>query len=286
LRPAEARRAVLRWARTLDRPLPWRGERDPYRLLVSEVMLQQTQAARVAELYPRFLARFPTVEALGAADPAEVLRAWENLGYNRRALNLWRTAQAVVARGGFPRTVDELLTLPGVGAYTARAVASFAFDVDAAAVDANVRRVVSRFYGDGQPQALADRLVPPGKAATWNQAMIDLGAVVCTARDPRCGACPLREACAWNRGYRPTAAPSVRQPRFETTSRYARGRVVEALRSRPMSLAVLRRETGLPRSRVERAVASLAADQLVHVRRGAVALGPASARGRAAAGRR
>src|SRR5438445_2102602 len=135
----EIRRAVRRWAATVDRPLPWRGERDPYRLLVSEVMLQQTQASRVIEPYRRFLERFPTVESLAEADAADVLREWGSLGYNRRALNLWRTAQAIVERGGFPRTVDELEGLPGIGPYTARAVASFAFAADWGVGEAHVR---------------------------------------------------------------------------------------------------------------------------------------------------
>src|SRR5439155_5765285 len=157
----EIRRSIRRWAATLDRPLPWRGERDPYKVLVSEVMLQQTQASRVVEPYGRFLARFPSVESLAAADAADVLREWGTLGYNRRALNLWRAARAIVERGGFPRTIEELQELPGVGPYTARAVASFAFDVDCGIVEANVRHVLSRAFGASSPaQETADALVP------------------------------------------------------------------------------------------------------------------------------
>src|SRR5439155_19627021 len=126
----EIRRSIRRWAATVDRPLPWRGERDPYKVLVSEVMLQQTQASRVVEPYLRFLERFPSVASLAAADAADVLREWGTLGYNRRALNLWRAARAIVERGGFPRKIEELQELTGVGPYNARAVASFAFIVD------------------------------------------------------------------------------------------------------------------------------------------------------------
>ena len=187
-------------------------------------MLQQTQALRVV----------PHLRAVPADVPdgrrrwrrptsADVLRAWENLGYNRRALNLWRTAQAVVARGGFPRTSTSLAALPGIGPYTARAVASFAFDADVAAVDANVRRVVARLFGvcrRRDVQALADGLVPRGKAAAWNQAMIDLGAEVCRPAT-RAAECPVRRMCAWSAGVRP--------PRARETA--VRGH--HALRARP-----------------------------------------------------
>jgi A/G-specific adenine glycosylase len=263
----------------LDRPLPWRGERDPYRLLVSEVMLQQTQALRVVPHYERFLRRFPTVDALASSSSADVLRAWENLGYNRRALNLWRTAQAVVSRRAFPRTIEELQTLPGVGPYTARAVASFAFDVEVAAADVNVRRVVARFHGvlpaASEVQALADGLVPRGRAAVWNQAMIDLGAEVCRARNPRCDECPLRSSCAWSGGVRPAVVPRSKTARFEETTRYARGRIVQALRSRDgLTIAELAPRTGLGRGRLTEAIAALNADGLVSVRGSRVHLGP------------
>jgi A/G-specific adenine glycosylase len=268
LRPADVRRAVFAWASRLDRPLPWRGERDPYRLLVSEVMLQQTQALRVVPHYERFLRRFPTVQALASASSADVLRSWDNLGYNRRALNLWRTAQAVVVRGGFPRTVDELVELPGVGPYTARAVASFAFDVEVAAADVNVRRVVARLHGvvpaASEVQELADGLVPRGKAAVWNQAMIDLGAEVCRARNPRCGECPVRSSCAWANGVRPAPAPQAKTPRFEDTTRYARGRVVQVLRRVDgLTKTTLAEQSGLSRHRLDDALRTLEDDGLI-----------------------
>lgn len=284
------RRAVLAWAEGLERPLPWRGERDPYRVLVSEVMLQQTQALRVVPHYERFLAAFPTVFALAAATSADVLRAWENLGYNRRALNLWRTAQRVVELGGFPSAVDGLRALPGIGPYTARAVASFAFGVEVAATDVNVRRVIARTHGvvptDASIQDLADGLVPRGKVREWNQAMIDLGAEVCRARNPRCGECPVRTMCAWSSGVRPITRPRARSPRFEDTTRYARGRVVQALRTTgTLTLAELVSRTELDRARVIDAVATLDSDGLVSATGSRVTLG-SNARGRASARRR
>jgi len=257
----EIRRAVRRWAGTVDRPLPWRGERDPYKVLVSEVMLQQTQAGRVVGAYSRFLRRFPTVEALAAADAADVLREWGTLGYNRRALNLWRAARAIAGRGGFPRTVAELQALPGVGAYTARAVASFAFDADCGVVDANVRRVITRALGDVDLQDAADDLAPRGGSAAWNQTMIDLGALVCTARKPSCSLCPLRRWCTWT----PTPVTARRNERpFKETSRYVRGRIVAELRTGRHTVAVLRRRVGVEPPRFDDALRSLERDGLVH----------------------
>jgi A/G-specific adenine glycosylase len=268
---------VWEWTATRERPLPWRGERDPYRILVSEVMLQQTQAARVAPHYERFIARFPDIAALAGAQPGDVLLEWSNLGYPRRALNLWKAAQAIVERGSFPQRIEGLEELPGVGTYTARAIASFAFDVDVAAVDANVRRVVARFHGaDGGVQELADSLVPRAQAAAWNQAMIDLGAEVCTARAPRCECCPIRDGCAWRRGIRPAATVRRKAPRFEETARFARGRVMHALRGGSFALTRLRTVTGLEDARLRAALDDLVADGLVHRRAGRFALGPQS----------
>jgi A/G-specific adenine glycosylase len=258
--------------------LPWRGERDPYRVLVSEVMLQQTQALRVAPIYRAFIERFPTVARLACASSAEVLRAWQNLGYNRRALNLLQTAQAVSASGAFPTTVEGLRRLPGIGPYTARAVASFAFDIDTGVVDANVRRVLTRYIGvrpDADVQDLADELVPPGRSARWNQAMIDLGAEVCRARDPRCASCPLHEGCAWSSGTRGVPERKPSYVRFEDTTRYARGRVVASLREAdgPLTRTQIVRRTGLAPARVRGALATLERDGLVAMRGTDVVLG-------------
>lgn len=272
-------RLVERWASGCERPLPWRGERDPYRVLVSEVMLQQTQAARVAAAYPAFLSRFPDAAALARAGSAGVLRAWGNLGYNRRAVALWRACRAIVD-AGFPRTVDELERLPGVGPYTARAVASFAFACDVGVVDANVRRVLTRLYGlapDADVQAFADELVPGGRSAVWNQAMIDLGALVCRPRSPSCSACPLARRCAFSKGRRAPARTRAREPAFEATPRYVRGRIVAELRLTPRSvgLSTLRERVGVSPDRFASAVRALERDGIVSLRGGRVSLGAA-----------
>ena len=216
---------LLEWYERVKRPLPWRDTRDPYALLVSEVMLQQTQAARVVPYYEAFLERFPDARALAEAAPGEVLAAWSGLGYNRRALALQRAARHV-AEHGWPADLTEL---PGVGAYTAAAVGSFAWDRQVAAVDTNVRRVLARHDGvERTPRELAARtaaLVPAGRAAAFNQAMMELGATVCRPRRPECGACPVSRGC---RGGTLPERPRRRE-RFEDTDRWARGRIVAAL---------------------------------------------------------
>jgi len=223
--------ALLDWYERVRRPLPWRATRDPYALLVSEVMLQQTQAARVVPYYHAFMERFPDPRALAEAPAADVLAAWSGLGYNRRALALQRAA-AVVAERGWP---EDLTELPGVGAYTAAAVASFAWDRQAAAVDTNVRRVISRHDGERHgPRALAGRaaeLMPAGRAAPFNQAMMELGATVCRPRRPDCVGCPVRRGCATEgrAGEEPRPRPTARRERFEDSDRWARGRIVAAL---------------------------------------------------------
>jgi A/G-specific adenine glycosylase len=259
--------AILAWYAAVRRELPWRRTRDPYRILVSEVMLQQTQVARVVPYYEAFLARFPSAAALADAPAADVLRAWSGLGYNRRALAL-QAAAAVVAREGWPRDVAGLRALPGVGPYTAAAVASFAFGVQAAAVDTNVRRVVERLDRRRRPAPAlvrrADALLPPGRAADWNQALMELGATVCTARAPACEACPAASCRSRGRALPDGTgrrAAGERVP-FEQTDRFVRGRVVAALAA----------GEGIPHGfapeRLERALAALARDGLV-VREGA-----------------
>jgi len=252
------------------RDLPWRRTSDPYRILVSEVMLQQTQVARVVPYYETWLERFPDVASLAGAPAADVLRMWSGLGYNRRALAL-QAACAVVASEGWPRTVEGLQALPGVGPYTAAAVASFAFGVQAAAVDTNVRRVIERFDRRARrPPELAKRaaaLLPAGRAADWNQAMMELGATVCTARAPACELCP---AASCRSHGRPELAPTARRGgervRFEDTDRYVRGRVVAALAA---GEAV---PNGFAPERLERALAGLERDGLVVREAGAVRL--------------
>ena len=199
---------LLSWFHEHGRDLPWRSTHDPYAILVSEVMLQQTQAARVAPRWVAWLERWPTVEALAAAPTADVLREWQGLGYNRRAVSLQRAARVVAARG-WP---DDLTELPGVGPYTAAAVACFAFGRDVLAVDVNVRRVQER---TGEP---FDH--------TCAQALMDLGATVCIARVPRCGACPLAAECP-SRGRR--FEPLRRQGPFEGSFRQRRAAALRAL---------------------------------------------------------
>jgi A/G-specific adenine glycosylase len=240
---ARTRRAVLGVSRGL-RPFPWRQTRDPWAVLVSEVMLQQTQAPRVVAPYRRFLGRFPTVSACAQAGLGPVLEAWAGLGYNRRARHLHQTAVAIVDRHGgvVPADLAALRALPGVGEYTARAVLVFAFERHEAVVDVNVGRVLARAVAGaplsrGAAQDLADALVAPGRAWDWNQALMEIGAVLCTARAPACGGCPLARSCAWfnapDRGPDP-APPGSRQTRFEGSDRQGRGRLVDALRSGPV----------------------------------------------------
>ncbi|MGZ6295984.1 MAG: A/G-specific adenine glycosylase [Candidatus Limnocylindrales bacterium] len=254
------RAAVLSWYEREGRRFAFRGPRDPYVVLVAEVILQQTQASRGEAAWRDFLARFPSVEALAAARPADVLRAWAGLGYNRRALNLRRTARVIVAEHGgrFPNDVAALERLPGVGPYTARAVAAIAFGRPVGAVDTNVRRVVGRLLvghgaslDAGAPlparalQAAADRLVPPERPAEWTAALMDLGALVCRLRDPRCIACPVRSACRYDRagarsrrggrGQAPSrrSVPGKRPAMYPRTARWLRGRIVARLRELP-----------------------------------------------------
>ena len=241
------RDGLLGWFKENARQLPWRRTRDPYAILVSEVMLQQTQVDRVLPYYTRFLERFPTVEDLAAAPTADVIRIWSGLGYNRRAVNLQRAARAVVddLGGLFPVDPADLKKLPGIGAYTAGAIAAFAHERDVAFLDTNMRRVISRVIigteSAREPDAIAaaDALLPRGHGWTWNQALIEFGALQCTARRPACIVCPLRDECAAYptmqvalqlKSSRPSHAKS--EP-FESTTRFYRGRIVEALRALP-----------------------------------------------------
>jgi A/G-specific adenine glycosylase len=216
--------ALLEWFGGSARDLPWRSTRDPYAILVSEVMLQQTQVARVLERYEPWLERWPTPAALAGAPAADVLRAWSGLGYNRRALSLQNAARRVMELGGFPSDIAGLERLPGVGPYTARAIACFAFGAEVTALDTNVRRVLERSLGT------TDVAPPAGRAWDWNQALFDLGAQVCLARVPRCDRCPLATSCP-SRGQ--TFAPLRRQGRFEGSRRQRRAALVRELADGP-----------------------------------------------------
>lgn len=237
--------AVLGWGVPRLRDLPWRRTRDPWAVLVSEVMLQQTQVTRVVPRWHRFLTRFPTVEVCAAAPLGDVLREWQGLGYPRRARNLHATAGRVAALGGFPRDLDGLLALPGVGPYTARAVMAFAFELDAAVVDTNVARVYARVVGERltakRVQAIADAACPRGDGWVWNQCLLDLGAVLCRPASPGCAECPVRVTCAW-RGSARRSDPAVgssgvsgRQAPFDGSDRQARGRLMRALSAGPVA---------------------------------------------------
>jgi A/G-specific adenine glycosylase len=263
---------VLAWAARGGRDLPWRRTRDPWAVLVSELMLQQTQVPRVVPRYHAFLGRFPDAAACASAPPIETVRLWAGLGYNRRALNLRRAARQLVDRhdGAPPASLPDLLALPGVGPYTARAVLAFAFERDVAVVDANARRVLTRARRSapgGRPltQAEADGLVPAGRGWAWNQALLDLGALVCRPR-PRCDACPLRSGgCAWRDGGpdRPDPwRPTPRQTTFEGSDRQGRGRLVDVLRRGPIPFDELARAAGWPDDpqRALRVARSLAAE--------------------------
>jgi len=230
---------LLDWYAVNRRALPWRGDTDPYRVLVSEVMLQQTGVERVKDYYRRFLDQFPDFASLAAAPRVDVLKVWGGLGYNRRAVYLHDCARAVVERhdGQLPADPVALARLPGVGPYTLAAVLCFAFGQDVATVDTNIQRVLGRavFGGEAtrdQIHRVASTLLPVGRAAAWNQALMDFGSLQCTARNPKCLFCPLNECCA------AVAQPQVSQTRrvaelrepFVGSRRYLRGRIVARLR--------------------------------------------------------
>jgi A/G-specific adenine glycosylase len=212
---AAFRRGLLRWYRRHGRDLPWRRTRDPYQVVVSEFMLQQTQVSRVEAYYHRFLERYPTIHALAAAPPAAVRESWEGLGYYRRATDLQRLAQAVVDQhaGVMPSDPVVLVKLPGVGRYTAGAVACFAYERVAATVDTNVARVIRRAFlprlgrarVSRQVWATALEILPRQGKRAWevNQALMELGALICTARVAKCGKCPVRRACLTGRKMSP-----------------------------------------------------------------------------------
>jgi A/G-specific adenine glycosylase len=235
---------LLHWYARAARDLPWRRTRDPYAILVSEVMLQQTQVDRVAARFEAWLARWPDAAALAAAPLADVLAAWVGLGYNRRAVRLWEACR-VIAEHGWP---DDLRELPGVGPYTAAAVGAFAFGRDELPVDTNVARVLERtgFVFDRTPPALG-------------QALMELGATVCRARVADCGGCPVAGACASAGAVAvaPARAAAGSRERFEDTNRWVRGRIVEALATgTPLP-------GGIELGRLERAVDGLVRDGLV-----------------------
>lgn len=279
-RPASrtaARSALLAWDREHRVDYPWRRTGgDPYRVLVSEVMLQQTQASRVGPVFRAFVRRFATVQSLASAPRADVVRAWDNLGYNRRAVSLHEAARAIVREhaGVIPCDVASLRALRGIGPYTAAAVASIAFGLPVAAIDTNVRRVVSRLELGTDPvgapaeiAVAAEGWLDRGDPGAWNQAVMDLGRGVCRPV-PRCDACPLTRWCR----FREAGAPATRQRRsqtpFEGSIRQVRGAVVRSLRERVSAtvpdLAAL---TGHDEGRLREAAEALVVDGIVDRRR-------------------
>jgi A/G-specific adenine glycosylase len=259
---ARAHNQLLYWYAAEQRNLPWRSTDEPYAILVSEMMLQQTQVDRVLPKYQQFLAAFPTLTDLAAASTADVISIWVPLGYNMRAVRLQSIARQVIAEygGSIPDTIEELLKLKGVGRYTAGAIACFAYKKQVATVDTNIYRVLHRIFlglehpkptlNNDQMLALAEQVLPDGKAYDWNQALMDLGATICTSSNPQCTRCPLQEVCtAYTEMSQYSLFPSgivLRQLRkvaekketyqthpFTSTNRYFRGRIVDHLRSLP-----------------------------------------------------
>jgi len=253
---------LLTWYAAEQRELPWRATDDPYAILVSEMMLQQTQVERVLPKFQQFLATFPTLATLAAAPTADVISAWVPLGYNMRAVRLQSIARQVIAEydGCIPDSIEELLKLKGIGRYTAGAIACFAYRKQVATVDTNIRRVLHRIFlgleypaprlNDSQLLTLAEQVLPPGEAYNWNQALMDLGATICSSNNPQCTRCPVQESCKafaelgqYSLFPAGDVFPQLRkvaekkagyQTRpFTSTNRYFRGRIVDLLRTVP-----------------------------------------------------
>jgi A/G-specific adenine glycosylase len=273
-RTTQVKTALLGWYAANKRDLPWRSTRDPYAILVAELMLQQTQVERVIPKWHAWLQHFPTLTDLAQASKADAVRAWQGLGYNLRALRLHAIACQVVAEhgGALPGSVEGLLALKGVGRYTAGAVACFAYEQPVAMVDTNIRRVLSRVFRV-QPvdvEELAAQIVPPESAYAWHQALMDLGATLCRARRPLCLACPLVSQCD---GPGLQASPATRSvAEFRGSRRFYRGRLVEALRGVPggMSMQALALAVGgaAEHARMVDLVHKLVADGLLIVESG------------------
>jgi A/G-specific adenine glycosylase len=280
---------ILEWYRAHGRDLPWRRTRDPYRILVAEVMLQQTQVDRVLPKYEQWLAAFPTLKRLAAVPTGEVIRLWAPLGYNSRAVRLQGIARQCVAEfgGRMPANFEELCRLKGVGRYTAGAIACFAYEHQLPFWDTNVRRVLTRIFrgnqvalSEGEMEGLASEVLPDGEGYAWHQGLMDLGATVCGSRNPRCDRCPAKDGCAAHPAilFQPLALAERKanyqvQP-FESTNRYFRGRVVDALRKHsPLSLAELAQRLGRDEPGwLERLVGGLERDGLVVREAAAVSL--------------
>lgn len=262
-RLSRVRAALLQWFDGEQLVLPWRQARTPYAVLVSEFMLQQTQRERVAPKFVAFMARFPDLPSLAQASTADVIRAWSGLGYNSRALRLQQIARRLVsANEALPRDIASLRTLPGVGEYTAQAISCFAYDEPVACIDTNVRRVLARIFcaADSQSKAeisaLADRALVRARPGDWNAALMDLGALICKARTPLCGRCPVARWCAARPSfvreeqskllrvaeeparYRVPPRPRRPEPPLAASDRFLRGRIVQVLRELPVGASL------------------------------------------------
>jgi A/G-specific adenine glycosylase len=231
-------KSLLGWYKHYARVLPWRKTHNPYRILISEVMLQQTQVSRVLQKYPEFLRRFPSMKALAAARPADVIRAWAGMGYNNRALRLQQLAQNVQTKckGRLPSDPTALESLPGIGRYSANAIACFAFGKHVPVVDTNVRRVFSRMLGKqisiAEEWKCAEQMLPRSNVYHWNQGLMELGALVCSSANPQCPVCPLKFYC---RSAGRIVSPTKRKPASSTKpkipDRIYRGKIITVLRS-------------------------------------------------------
>lgn len=238
---------LVPWYHVNKRDLPWRHTSDPYKLVAAELMLQQTGVDRIAPRWIRFVEKFPSWQSVAAATPGDVIREWQGLGYNRRAVSLHRMATTVVDQygGALPADRGELLKLPGVGPYTANAILSFVHGQDVAAIDVNLRRVIGRLaFGDAEApmkdvEAVAAAAVAPGQSSDWNQALMDFAALQCTLRRPSCLLCPLRDVCVAACGgepvvhNRPVRGVAERRGSYLGSTRYQRGKVVDVLRQLP-----------------------------------------------------
>ncbi len=273
---------LTQWFASAGRDLPWRRIRDPWTILISELMLQQTQVSRVTERLGPFVQQFPSPTIMAAGPAAAVIAAWSGLGYNRRALNLHRSALQMVQHhdGKVPRELDSLLALPGIGPYTARAVRVFAFEERDAVVDTNIGRVLARWGNQtlrpAEAQRLADSYVPTEGVWLWNQAIMELGALVC-GKNPRCSDCPVSRTCRWHAAGRPepdpahgSAAVSQKQSRFEGSDRQGRASLVRRLSQGPLGFADIPEAMGWPHDpeRAERVLAGLVKEGMVVESRG------------------
>jgi len=274
---------ILQWYKKTGRELPWRKTVKPYEILVSEMMLQQTQVERVIPKYLAFLEQFPTEKALAKAKTSEVIKSWQGLGFNRRAIRLQEIAQKIIELGTFPESEQELIKLKGIGPYTASAVASFAYNHDVVVLDTNIRRVFQRvFLGHVKEEnekltkefeLLAEKHLPKGKSRDWHNALMDLGAGVCTAQAPKCEQCPVQELCSFTKILEQASKEEKgqllfrtrvknKQGTFKNSDRYYRGRILDTLREGTVEEKDLK-DFKLEKKRLKKILEELEKDKLI-----------------------